>query len=154
MYLDHAPTTATIIAVDESPQLLAAPSTTAGPNPAGTRTATLPRRDLTPELDVDAVMTGFIAWLARHELPPGRRRRYHLAAERFLCWHTGQRHWHTDQNHTAQHHDLEQCLPGYLATLRRAGHGLAELAVVEAGVGQLRHYLSDGVDQEPPPRRE
>ena len=91
--------------------------------------------------------------MAGRERPRGRRRRHHLAAERFLCWYTGQRPWPTARRHQPVHHALEQSLPRYLASLRRSGHGLAELAMVEAGVHLLRRYLGEGVDQGPPPRR-
>jgi hypothetical protein len=114
------------------------------------------------ERHIDPVMPGFITWLAERELPPGRRRRYHLAVERFLCWHTGHRHWPTRHHPVSPAgpglsgqdligHDFEYCLPSYLSALRGAGHGLIELRVVETGINHLRRYLTRGPDHRTQP---
>jgi hypothetical protein len=59
-----------------------------------------------PARDVDPLMAGFILWLAQHPLSADQRHRYHLAAQQFRCWHTGQRHWPTEPGHDPGRHDM------------------------------------------------
>ena len=85
----------------------------------------------------DTVMPGFIRWLSDRQLPLLQRRRYHLAAEQFLCWHTGKGQWHTTHGP-----DLEHGQRRYVAALRLAGRDHTALAVTETALELLRHYLS------------
>jgi hypothetical protein len=110
-------------------------------------------RPRSTESDIDPVMPGFITWLSNHEPPSGRRRRHHLAAERFLCWHTGHRHSRELAGQNLIDHDFEPCVPDYLATLRGAGHGHVELGIVETAINHLRRYLNSGPDHRTPPGR-
>jgi hypothetical protein len=91
--------------------------------------------------EVDAVMAGFIDWLAERKLPSDQRRRYHLAVERFRCWHTRHRYWHPGPSHDLRRHDIKYGHRRYLAVLRAAGRSHVEVAVVDAALEQLCCYL-------------
>ncbi|MDT7585856.1 MAG: hypothetical protein QOE32_3406 [Pseudonocardiales bacterium] len=79
-------------------------------------TTTTPRQ-CTPTvsypLSVEAIMAGFIAWMAHHHSPLIQRGRYADAVERFLRWQRNQRERH------ASH--LED---DYYAHMQRAGSTL------------------------------
>lgn len=92
------------------------------------------------EPEVDAVLAGFNRWLADGALPPGQRRRCHLAVERFRSWHTEQRH-HTGLGHDLHRHDIDYGRRRYLMALGAAGHSHIELTVVDTALELLCRYL-------------
>ena len=106
----------------------------AGPDPLAAR------RGGRAQVEVSAVMAGFIAWLSQRGLSVDKRRCYHLAVERFLHWREGQRRWPLGGGHPVS----REIVQGYLAALRGAGHGHQQL--VAAALEQLRHYLAPGGD--------
>ena len=166
MYVDHARPrpAATDLATASSPpgrHTVAQAYAQTAPAPAPVAPVTAGHREAAGR-DIDPVMPGFITWLAERELPPGRRRRCHLAVERFLCWHTGHRHWParhhplSGDGHVGQvliGHDFQYCLPSYLTALRGAGYGLVELGAAETGINHLRRYLSSGLHHRVQPGR-
>jgi hypothetical protein len=77
---------------------------------------------------IDAVLAGFIVWLARRDVAPVVRRRYHVHAERYLCWQAGGPDY------------ADRTLGRYLADARRVGVGDGELGVIQAAVQLLGRY--------------
>jgi hypothetical protein len=78
---------------------------------------------------VEAVLAGFIVWLAGQRLPPGRRRMYHRVVEEFLRWRD--RHPNFVQDPAW----------GYYAELRDSGAGEARLQVTREALAWLARYL-------------
>jgi hypothetical protein len=81
-------------------------------------------------LSVEAIMAGFIVWLAHHHSPLVQRGRYSDAVERFLRWQRNQR------EHHASH--LED---DYYAHMQRSGSNVAHVVQVRAAIDLLRRYL-------------
>jgi hypothetical protein len=78
------------------------------------------------ETRIDEIMAGFIVWLARQEVSPGRRCRYRRYAERYLRWQT---------EHPEQAEDR------YCDELRGYGIAEPEIRIVGASIALLRRYL-------------
>jgi hypothetical protein len=71
-------------------------------------------------------------WLARQQLPPGRRRLYHRAVEEFLRWREDNPDFHVGRPW------------GFYAELRGVGAAEARLRVTWEALAWLGSYLSGG----------
>lgn len=108
-----------------------------GERPAGLQSVSVPSgvfgpaRGQYPAADaVDAVIVGFVAWLAELEMVQEQQRRCHLHAERWL-------RWQANRPVTA----LDRTEWGFYARLRRHGVGDRELAQVRAALLLRERYL-------------
>jgi hypothetical protein len=100
-----------------------------------------PCRGGVSEREVDAVLAGFVGWLAEGTLSPGQRRSCYRAVERFGSWRAAQRDRQPGPDHDLRRDDIECGRRRYLTVLRAAGHSYPELAVVDVAFEQLGCYL-------------
>jgi hypothetical protein len=77
--------------------------------------------------EIEAVVAGFVVWLAGRRLPSGQRRLYHRAVERFLRWEAG-------------HSSIDQPSWGHYAHLRACGAGEAQLRIAREALALLGEY--------------
>jgi hypothetical protein len=78
---------------------------------------------------IDTLIAGFIVWLARQDVAPDRRNRYHAHAERYLRWQSGGPDPHADRT-----------LWRYFEQLRRAGVSDIDLVAVRTALALLNRY--------------
>ncbi|HEX4362026.1 MAG TPA: hypothetical protein VH141_31130 [Pseudonocardia sp.] len=86
--------------------------------------------DIAESMALDAMIAGFIVWLARQRTPLPGRSHCPNTVERFLRWQHLQRERGADHTEDA-----------YCAELRNAGASHAEIAPIRASIAQFRRYL-------------
>jgi hypothetical protein len=86
--------------------------------------------DVAGSMSLDAMIAGFIVWLARQRAPLPGRSHCPNTVERFLRWQHLQRERGADHTEDA-----------YCAELRRAGASSAEITPIRASIEQFRRYL-------------
>lgn len=86
--------------------------------------------EVAESVSLDAMIAGFIVWLARQRAPLPGRSHCPNTVERFLRWQHLQRERGADHTEDA-----------YCAELRGAGASHAEIAPIRASIAQFRRYL-------------
>jgi hypothetical protein len=81
-------------------------------------------------LPVEAIMAGFIVWLAHQHSPVTHRPRCADAVERFLRWRRDQRE-----------REVSHLEDEYYAQMQRSGANLAHVVQVRAAIELFRRYL-------------